>query len=148
MKLKKKHWWYPALFNSFFVEEMRNIHMIICWSVLGITDWSSLWVGYLPKDLHTGKTFKCCHFISRVDTVFTTTVYILFLLCTKNHGIIEYQSYQSWNHRILFPKQSVLWYNQFLEGSLRTVFRDHIFREINPPNFWKKKIHLFIRSLV
>lgn len=67
MKLKKKYWWCPVLFHSSLWKKLDFLlHIFIgkyAWSVLRITDHHCLWVSYLPKYLHTGKTFKYHHFI-------------------------------------------------------------------------------------
>lgn len=102
----------PSFIQLFFVKEMRflivYIHMIICWSLLSITYHHCLRVSYWPKYLHTGKAFNYYSFILLgflVGTVFTTTVYIFNFLCTY-----------TWEKDYIFPKQPVLWCNQFLEG--------------------------------
>lgn len=67
MKLKKKYWWCPVVFHSSLWKKLDFLlHVFIwkyAWSVLRITDHHCLWVSYLPKYLHTGKTFKYHHFI-------------------------------------------------------------------------------------
>lgn len=78
---KEKCWEHPALFHEIHIVLIPMIMCLIC----SKHNWWSLWVSYLPKYLHTGKTFRdhryvLSHFL--VGTVFKTE-YIFIYICMR-----------------------------------------------------------------